>query len=121
MFELHCRVRVGDFTLDVGVDVAAGEVVAVLGPNGAGKTTLLRTAAGLLRLDAGAVRLEGSALDDPAAGIFVESRHRNIGVVFQDHRLFPHLRSLDNVAFGLRAHGVARATARMEAASWLGR
>jgi molybdate transport system ATP-binding protein len=119
VFELDCRVRVGEFALDAQLDVGAGEVVAVLGPNGAGKTTLLRVAAGLLRLDDGAVRLDGAVLDDPSARVFVEPRRRNIGVVFQDHRLFPHLRAVDNVAFGLRARGAGRAAARAQAVRWL--
>jgi molybdate transport system ATP-binding protein len=115
------RLRLGEFHLDVQVDAAAGEVVALLGPNGAGKSTLLRVAAGLLRLDEGVMRLDDVVLDDPARGVFVEARRRRIGVVFQDHRLFPHLRAVDNVAFGLRAHGVGRSAASSQATQWLAR
>jgi molybdate transport system ATP-binding protein len=114
-------VRLGDFELDVSIEAQAGEVVALLGPNGAGKSTLLRTVAGLVGLDDGTVRLGGRTLDDPAGDVFVEARARRVGVVFQDHRLFPHLRVVDNVAFGLRARGTHRTAARDTARPWLHR
>jgi molybdate transport system ATP-binding protein len=114
-------VRRGGFELDVSIEAAPGEVLAVLGPNGAGKSTLLRIVAGLLALDSGAVRLGAEVLDDPAAGVFADPQQRRVGVVFQDHRLFPHLRVLDNVAFGLRSRGVRRAPARAAAHTWLDR
>jgi thiamine transport system ATP-binding protein len=78
------------------LDVADGEVVTVLGPSGSGKTTLLRVVAGLQRPDAGRVLLDGSDL----AG--VPPHLRGIGLVFQDHALFPHRDVLGNVSFGLR-------------------
>ena len=109
------------FTLDASISAARGEVLAVLGPNGAGKSTLLRAVAGLLSVDSGRVELDGTVLDDPAGGVFVVPERRGLGVVFQDHRLFPHLRVIDNVAFGLRAGGMSRAQARMRAAQWLSR
>ncbi|MEP7019323.1 MAG: ABC transporter ATP-binding protein [Pseudonocardiales bacterium] len=109
------------FTLDVSIRAAPGEVLAVLGPNGAGKSTLLRATAGLLGIDSGHVELDGVTLDDPASGVFVVAERRRLGVVFQDHRLFPHLRVVDNVAFGLRSGGMPRAQARAKAARWLAR
>ena len=115
------RVRRGEFVLDVDLQAGPGEVLAVLGPNGAGKSTLLRTIAGLARLDEGRVTLDGTVLDDPAQGVFADPQERGLGVVFQDHRLFPHLRVIDNVAFGPRARGVGRAAARDDAARWLDR
>jgi molybdate transport system ATP-binding protein len=111
----------GEFRLDASVDVAPGEVVALLGPNGAGKTTLLRAIAGLRPVDCGRICLGELVLDDPANGVFVAPEQRRIGVVFQDHRLFPHLRVVDNVAFGLRSGGLRRAAARAEARRWLDR
>jgi molybdate transport system ATP-binding protein len=115
------RVRLGGFDLDVSIEARPGEVLAVLGPNGAGKSTLLRVIAGLLALDAGAVRLGERVLDDPSHDVFVVPSRRQVGVVFQDHRLFPHLRVLDNVAFGPRARGVPAGPARDVARGWLHR
>jgi molybdate transport system ATP-binding protein len=114
-------VRRGDFALDVAIEAVPGEVLAVLGPNGAGKSTLLRIAAGLLALDSGRVRVGDDVVDDRTAGVFVEPQQRRVGVVFQDHRLFPHLRVLDNVAFGPRSRGVAKNAARDAAREWLDR
>jgi molybdate transport system ATP-binding protein len=111
----------GEFLLRADVTATPGEVVALLGPNGAGKTTLLRAAAGLLAVDSGTVLLDGTVLDDPGRGVFVPPERRRIGVVFQEHRLFPHLRVLDNVAFGLRAQGIGRAAAHAAARDWLDR
>jgi molybdate transport system ATP-binding protein len=120
---LDARLRVEVGTLDLDVELHAGEdeVVAVLGPNGAGKTTILRILAGLLRLGAGSVRLDDVVLDEPATGTYVVPEHRPIGVVFQDYLLFPYLSARDNVAFGLRNHGVPRRQARRLADVWLGR
>jgi thiamine transport system ATP-binding protein len=90
------------------LDVADGEVVTVLGPSGSGKTTLLRVVAGLQRPDEGRVLLDGRDL----AG--VPPHLRGIGLVFQDHALFPHRDVFGNVSFGLRMRGesTAETTAR---------
>ena len=111
----------GDFRLELVLDVAPGEVVALLGPNGSGKTTVLRTLAGLLRLDAGRIELAGRVLADAQRGRHQPPYERRIGVVFQDYLLFPHLSVLDNVAFGPRSHRVPRAAARRLARDQLDR
>jgi len=121
MLTAHVAVRIGTLDLDVAIDAAPGEIVAVLGPNGAGKSTFLRAVAGLVRLDAGRVELDEIVLEDAARGIQLPPEHRPIGVVFQDYLLFPHLSALENVAFGLRARGVAAREARTRARSWLDR
>ena len=115
------RVERGRFVLDVDLEVAPGEVVALLGPNGAGKSTALQCLAGLVSLTAGRIRVGSTVHDEPAAGVFVPPQHRGVGVVFQDYLLFPHLSALENVAFGLRAAGMPRRTARQHARAWLDR
>jgi len=120
---LHAEVavRLGVLDLAVEVDVDDGEVVAVVGPNGAGKTTLLRAVAGLQPIDAGRIAVDGRVLDDPAAGVLVPTADRPIGLVFQDHLLFPRLSALDNVGFGLEARGMRRTEARARARALLER
>lgn len=114
-------VQRGALELRVALRVEPGETVAVVGPNGAGKSTLLRVLAGLLPIDEGSVAIDGTVVDDPARGVMVSPEDRSVGVVFQDHLLFPHLTALDNVAFGLRARGVRRREARATADEWLAR
>ncbi|GHA02891.1 ABC transporter ATP-binding protein [Streptomyces echinoruber] len=86
----------------VDLDVAEGEIVCVLGPSGSGKSTLLRAVAGLQPLDAGRVLLDGR---DQAG---VPAHRRGVGLMFQDHQLFPHRDVAGNVAFGPRMHGADR-------------
>jgi molybdate transport system ATP-binding protein len=121
MLTARVVLRLGTLDLDVAIDAAPGEIVAVLGPNGAGKTTLLRALAGLIPLDRGRVELDGVVLTDVARRIHLPPERRPIGVVFQDYLLFPHLSALENVAFGLRARGIGTHEARERARSWLDR
>jgi molybdate transport system ATP-binding protein len=88
-----------DFDLDVALDVAAGETVALVGPSGAGKTTLLRAIAGLVRPARGRIECGGTWF---APGIEVPTEERSVGFVFQEYALFPHLSVERNVAFGGR-------------------
>ncbi|MCW2532368.1 MAG: transporter related protein [Blastococcus sp.] len=114
-------VRRGSLVLDVEVDVADGEVLAVLGPNGAGKSTLLRVLAGLLPADDGRVTVDGLAWDDVPTRTHLPAHRRSQGVVFQDALLFPHLTVGENVAFGLRTRGMRKAPRVEAAAGWLAR
>lgn len=119
--DARLAVERGRFALDLHLTVPPGGVVALLGPNGAGKSTVLQALAGLLPLTGGSIALNGEALDHPATGRFVPPERRRLGVVFQDYLLFPHLTVAENVAFGLRARGLDRRTARERATSWLDR
>jgi spermidine/putrescine ABC transporter ATP-binding subunit len=91
---------------DVSLEVRQGEVLALLGPSGCGKTTTLRMIAGFEDPDAGLVRIKGTVVND------VPTYRRNLGMVFQQYALFPHMSVFDNVAFGLRMRRVARAEVR---------
>jgi iron(III) transport system ATP-binding protein len=91
----------GTVTVVDGVSLAVGrgEIVCLLGPSGCGKSTVLRIAAGLERLQAGTVSIDGRVVADTRTAVPPE--RRGVGLVFQDFALFPHLSVLDNVAFGL--------------------
>lgn len=98
-------VRFGERTVldHVSLTVTSGEVVALLGPSGVGKSTLLRVIAGLLVADDGTVMLDDRDITN------WPSHRRNIGLVFQDEQLFPHMTVAQNVGFGLRMQRVGRA------------
>jgi thiamine transport system ATP-binding protein len=100
-----------DVLLGASLDVGDGEVVALLGASGSGKSTLLRCVAGLQPLRSGTVRIAGSDVRD------VSVERRRVGLVFQDHALFPHRDVAGNVAFGPRMQGLDAA----EAATRVGR
>ncbi|MSO76159.1 MAG: ABC transporter ATP-binding protein [Alphaproteobacteria bacterium] len=91
--------RFGSTTVlsDLDLAVGRGEFVSLLGPSGCGKTTLLRIVAGMLAPERGQVAVGGRNLTR------VQTHRRNIGVVFQNYALFPHLTVAENIAFGLRA------------------
>jgi ABC-type Fe3+/spermidine/putrescine transport system ATPase subunit len=86
---------------DVRLDVRPGEFLTLLGPSGCGKTTTLRMIAGYEKPDAGRVRFGGQDVTD------LPANQRNIGFVFQNYALFPHLSVFENVAYGLRVRGQA--------------
>ncbi len=119
-FELSCLVSARD--VDLALDVAAGETLAVLGPNGSGKSTALAVVAGLVTPDAGRVVLEGRVLTDVGPGrpgVRVAPHARRTALLGQEPLLFPHLDALENVAFGPRSTGTPRAAARRGAQRWL--
>ena len=93
----------------VDLDVARGEFFTLLGPSGSGKTTTLRLIAGFERPDAGRIEIAG-------VDVAGEPPHaRPVNTVFQDYALFPHMTVGDNVAYGLRVHGVGRQERRRRA------
>jgi sn-glycerol 3-phosphate transport system ATP-binding protein len=87
----------------VEVDIADGEFIVLLGPSGCGKSTLLRIVAGLEAASAGDVLIDGRRVND------VEPKDRNIAMVFQNYALYPHMSVYDNMAYGLKIRGMARA------------
>ncbi len=93
--------RFGDTVAVDGVDleVPPGRLTALLGPSGCGKTTMLRMVAGLLAPDAGTIAIDGQPVAGPA--LHVPPERRNVGLVFQDYALFPHLSVARNVGYGL--------------------
>jgi len=99
------------------LDIAPAEVVCLLGPSGSGKTTLLRVAAGIEKPTAGRVLINDQEVAGPDR--FVPPEKRNVGLMFQDFALFPHLSIVDNVAFGLKS--LPKADARREAMAALAR
>ncbi|GHC85277.1 ABC transporter ATP-binding protein [Streptomyces flavofungini] len=97
----------------VALDVAEHEIVCVLGPSGSGKSTLLRVVAGLQGLDGGRVVLGGR---DQGG---VPAHKRGVGLMFQDHQLFPQRDVAGNVGFGLRMHGASRSEQALRVAELL--
>ncbi|MHA1710509.1 MAG: ABC transporter ATP-binding protein [Candidatus Freyarchaeota archaeon] len=91
---------------NVSFEVDEGEFFVILGPTGCGKTTLLNVIAGLIKQDEGRVFLNGECIDH------LPPEKRNIGMVFQDFSLFPHMTVAENVSYGLRARGIKGDEAR---------
>ena len=101
MLELTIRHELKNFELNVGLQ-AGRELLALFGPSGAGKSLTLQAIAGLTRPDVGRIVVADRVLFDTARKIKIPARDRDIGYVFQDYALFPHLTVAHNVAFGLR-------------------
>lgn len=124
MSGLQARVVVdrARFRVDVALDAAAGETVAIMGPSGAGKSTLLDALAGLVPLNGGEVVVAGRTVERVAAPrVHTPPMQRGVVLLGQDPRLFPHLNARENVAFGPRAAGTPAAQARADADAWLDR
>ena len=84
------------------LEIQTGELFTLLGPSGCGKTTLLRTIAGFNRQDSGTINIDNVGIDN------LPAYRRDIGMVFQDYAIFPHMSVGENIAFGLRNRRVTR-------------
>ncbi|MDH3236278.1 MAG: ABC transporter ATP-binding protein [Alphaproteobacteria bacterium] len=102
-----------DILVQVKLTVEDGECLALLGPSGCGKTTTLRAIAGFVEPTAGDVRVDGRSV------LGMRPNKRNVGLVFQDYALFPHMNVEENVAYGLRRRRVARETIGAKVAEML--
>lgn len=101
MLEVKIKKAIGNFSLDVKLSVNQ-EILSILGPSGSGKTMTLLCIAGLMRPDEGYVNLNGKTLYDSKQQIFLPAQQRNIGFVFQNFALFPHLTVNENIAYGIK-------------------
>jgi len=106
MLQTDVRKKLRDFDLEVSLSVDDGEILLLVGDNGCGKTTVLNLIAGLMDPDAGTIHQSGRALFDSDLNVNVPPEARNIGYVFQNYALFPHMSVYDNVAFGLRTRKI---------------
>ncbi len=102
MIDVRIEHAFGDFAIDVAF-ASSARALALFGDSGAGKTSVLDAIAGLLVPQRGHVVLDGQRLFDRAAGIAVPIARREVGYVFQDGRLFPHLRVRSNLLYGAHA------------------
>jgi putative spermidine/putrescine transport system ATP-binding protein len=116
---LHLRALSKDYGVggaavdQLDLDIAKGELVGLLGPSGCGKTTTLRMIAGLVAPTSGHILLDGRDLTA------IPTHRRNVGMVFQNYALFPHMTVADNVAFGLQMRGMPRSEIRHRVAEAL--
>ncbi len=97
---------------DVSLTIMPGQVTCLLGPSGCGKSTTLRMIAGVEMQDSGSIHVDGKLICDTV--FRVPPERREIGLMFQDFALFPHLSVADNVGFGLRSGSKAERRARIE-------
>ncbi|MBB1451924.1 ABC transporter ATP-binding protein [Pseudoalteromonas sp. AS84] len=97
---------------DLDLTVGKDEIVCLLGASGCGKTTTLKAIAGLIEAKQGSIFIDGKLVSDEQS--FVSPEHRNIGMMFQDYALFPHLTVANNIAFGLSKMSKAQKQQRVD-------
>lgn len=97
----------------VSLDIRPGEFFTLLGPSGCGKTTLLRMIIGFNTIEGGEIRVDGTVVNH------IPTNRRNMGMVFQNYAVFPHMNVRDNVAYGLKTRGIAKEARRKKAEEML--
>jgi len=97
---------------ELNLNVEQDEIVCLLGASGCGKTTTLKAIAGILQPEQGYMSIDSKVVND--SGLFVAPEKRNIGMMFQDYALFPHLTVSDNIAFGLSNMSKAKKRERVD-------
>lgn len=103
MLEAVFSKKLRDFSLEVeNFSVEAGRTVGLIGENGSGKSTSLKIISGLMKPDSGKITLDGEVLYDSSKHIFKDPEVRNIGYMFQNYALFPHMTARENISFGLK-------------------
>ena len=100
-FDVDLRKTIGESLIELRFTAPDG-LTLLWGPSGVGKTSVLNMVAGLLRPDAGHVRVDGETLFDGTRGVDLPAHRRRLGYVFQDGRLFPHMRVRANLLYGYR-------------------
>jgi len=108
MIELDLALQRGEFSLELALQSSA-RALALFGPSGCGKTSTLLAIAGLLRPQRGRIAINDHVLFDSRAGVDVATARRDLGVVFQDARLFPHLTVRENLRYGMPRSAASQA------------
>ncbi len=120
MFNVDVRLRLGEADIATRFSATSG-LTALFGPSGAGKSSILNMIAGLLRPESGTITVAGRTLFDSAGGVDIPPHQRRAGYVFQDARLFPHMRVRANLLYGWKlAPPEARRMTLDEATGFLG-
>ena len=115
------KLEIEDISLSIGgtlildnlsLSIGEHEIISLIGPSASGKSSLLRIIAGFENIDSGKVKLNGLIVDDRST--IVQPQNRNIGIIFQDLALFPHLSCKDNILFGITNHIVTHKNQRLD-------
>ncbi|MEQ3440853.1 ABC transporter ATP-binding protein [Pseudoalteromonas sp. BZP1] len=110
--DLAYQYNVTQVLSELNLNVEQDEIVCLLGASGCGKTTTLKAIAGILQPEQGYMSIDSKVVND--SGLFVAPEKRNIGMMFQDYALFPHLTVSDNIAFGLSNMSKAQKRERVD-------
>ena len=103
----------GNLILDnLSLNIDEHEIISLIGPSASGKSSLLRIIAGFENISSGKVKLNGLIVDDRST--IVQPQNRNVGIIFQDLALFPHLSCKDNILFGISNHSGAHKSQRLD-------